>query len=115
LTRRRLFEEVILYVLRQVAPYPNTAWPNARVSCSVIKLEDSHASIFECAAASKCTATCLVPASFEIAYRLKSGCDRRHPKEVHRLICRGYTDVVDANLSKYFDSIPHSALLIPLP
>jgi RNA-directed DNA polymerase len=32
-------------------------------------------------------------------------------KETHRLICRGYTDVVDADLSKYFDSIPHSALL----
>ena len=25
-------------------------------------------------------------------------------KEVHRLICRGYTDVVDADLSRYFDS-----------
>ena len=24
-------------------------------------------------------------------------------KEVHRLLCRGYTDVVDADLSKYFD------------
>jgi RNA-directed DNA polymerase len=32
-------------------------------------------------------------------------------KEVHRFICRGYTDVVDADLSKYFDSIPHSDLL----
>ena len=32
-------------------------------------------------------------------------------KEVHRLICRGYTDVVDADLSKYFDEIPHSDLL----
>src|SRR6202023_466647 len=32
-------------------------------------------------------------------------------KETHRLICRGYTDVVDADFSKYFDTIPHSDLL----
>lgn len=32
-------------------------------------------------------------------------------KEVHRLIGRGYTDVVDADLSKYFDTIPHTDLL----
>jgi len=32
-------------------------------------------------------------------------------KEVHRLVCRGYTNVVDADLSKYFDTIPHSDLL----
>jgi len=28
-------------------------------------------------------------------------------KEVHRLICRGYTDVVDADLSKYLDASSH--------
>ena len=32
-------------------------------------------------------------------------------KETHRLICRGHTDVVDADLSRYFDTIPHSDLL----
>jgi RNA-directed DNA polymerase len=32
-------------------------------------------------------------------------------KEAHRLICRGYTNVVDADLSKYFDTIPHADLL----
>jgi RNA-directed DNA polymerase len=32
-------------------------------------------------------------------------------KEVHALICRGYTDVVDADLSRYFDTIPHRELM----
>jgi RNA-directed DNA polymerase len=32
-------------------------------------------------------------------------------KEAHRLLCRGYTDIVDADLSKYFDTIPHADLL----
>src|SRR3989304_2945094 len=32
-------------------------------------------------------------------------------KDVHRHLCRGYTDVVDADLSKYFDTIPHDDLL----
>ena len=32
-------------------------------------------------------------------------------KEAHRLLCRGYTDVVDADVSKYFDTIPHADLL----
>jgi RNA-directed DNA polymerase len=32
-------------------------------------------------------------------------------KEVDRQVRRGYTDVVDADLSKYFDTIPHADLL----
>lgn len=32
-------------------------------------------------------------------------------KAVHDLLCRGYIDVVDADLSKYFDTIPHAELL----
>ena len=32
-------------------------------------------------------------------------------RQVHRLTCRGMTDVVDADLSKYFDTIPHADLL----
>src|ERR1700751_1371468 len=32
-------------------------------------------------------------------------------KAVHRLLCQGLTDVVDADLSKYFHTIPHNHLL----
>jgi RNA-directed DNA polymerase len=32
-------------------------------------------------------------------------------REVHELLCEGYTDVVDADLSKYFDTIPHCELM----
>ncbi len=32
-------------------------------------------------------------------------------KAVHELLCRGYTDVVDADLTKYFDTIPHDQLM----
>ena len=32
-------------------------------------------------------------------------------KAVHTLLCQGYTDVVDADLSKYFDTIPHHELM----
>ena len=32
-------------------------------------------------------------------------------QEVHKLLCEGYMDVVDADLSKYFDTIPHCELM----
>lgn len=32
-------------------------------------------------------------------------------RDVHRTLCDGYVDVVDADLSKYFDTIPHSMLM----
>lgn len=32
-------------------------------------------------------------------------------REVHKALCDGHTDVVDADLSKYFDTIPHDALM----
>jgi RNA-directed DNA polymerase len=46
------------------------------------------------------------------AYGYRPGRGGTDPvKEVHRLLDRGYVDVVDADLSKYFDTIPHADLL----
>ena len=33
-------------------------------------------------------------------------------RKVHKLICEGYTDVVDADLSKYLDRVPDCPLII---
>jgi RNA-directed DNA polymerase len=32
-------------------------------------------------------------------------------QEVHRALCTGHTEVVDADVSQYFDTIPHAALM----
>jgi len=32
-------------------------------------------------------------------------------RRVHELLCQGYAEVVDADLSKYFDTIPHAELM----
>jgi len=48
----------------------------------------------------------------ESAYGYRPGRSAQQAvQEVHRSLCRGYTDVVDADLSKYFDTIPHSELM----
>ena len=44
------------------------------------------------------------------AYRPKRGAHQAL-KLVHRLLRAGYTDVVDADLSAYFDTIPHAELM----
>jgi len=43
-------------------------------------------------------------------YRPKRGAQDAIRK-VHELLCAGYTDVVDADLSKYFETIPHRELM----
>jgi len=43
-------------------------------------------------------------------YRPKRGAQDA-VRKVHKLLCEGYTDVVDADLSKYFDTIPHEELM----
>lgn len=43
-------------------------------------------------------------------YRPKRGAKDAIAK-VHKLLCRGYTDVVDADLAAYFETIPHRELM----
>jgi len=46
------------------------------------------------------------------AYGYRPGRDAADAiKEVHGLLLRGYTDVVDADVTKYFDTIPHAQLM----
>jgi RNA-directed DNA polymerase len=46
------------------------------------------------------------------AYGYRLGRSAREAiKQVHRSLCEGYTEVVDADLSAYFDTIPHHDLM----
>jgi RNA-directed DNA polymerase len=46
------------------------------------------------------------------AYGYRAGRSAKDAVErVHRALCDGHTDVVDADLSKYFDTIPHDQLM----
>ncbi len=46
------------------------------------------------------------------AYGYRPGRTAQQAVEVvHRAVCEGYRDVVDADLSKYFDTIPHDQLM----
>lgn len=48
----------------------------------------------------------------ETAYSYRPGRSAEDAvREVHRLLCQGYTDVVDADLAKYFDTIAHPELM----
>jgi RNA-directed DNA polymerase len=46
------------------------------------------------------------------AYGYRPGRTAREAvQEVHRALCAGHTEVVDADVSKYFDEIPHADLM----
>ena len=46
------------------------------------------------------------------AYGYRPKCSAQDAiQKVHQLLCNGYTEVVDADLSKYFDTIPHDELM----
>ena len=44
-------------------------------------------------------------------YRPKRSAHEHAIQRVHKLLCNGFADVVDADLSKYFDTIPHGELM----
>jgi RNA-directed DNA polymerase len=63
------------------------------------------------------TAKLILEPIFEVdlepnAYGYRPGRSARDAiQQVHRAMCQGKTDVVDADLSKYFDTIPHADLM----
>jgi RNA-directed DNA polymerase len=49
------------------------------------------------------------------AYGYRPGRTAREAvQEVHRALCAGHTEVIDADGSSYFDTVPHADLLKPL-
>lgn len=48
----------------------------------------------------------------DCAYGYRPGrCARDATKAIHKAIIRGYREVVDADLAKYFETIPHNDLM----
>ena len=89
-------------------PIPKVGWPRVQFDGYVPTIRDRVVQT-----AAKLVLEPIFEADFEdsaYGYRPVRGAVDA-VKEVHRLIGRGYTDVVDADLSKYFDTIPHSELM----
>jgi len=89
-------------------PIPNVNWDHVQFALTVPTIRDRVVQT-----AAKLLLEPIFEADFDpnaYGYRPKRSA-RDAIQKVHKLLCEGYADVVDANLSKYFDTIPHSELM----